>query len=167
MPYSNRILTTSTYHDEIRGRLGVDKNILPDSDIDAPSILPIAEARVVARVPDYARLTGDDQSFVYAAAVAMVAALLAPTMPSKLKASEGDSDYKYTNNPVNWSARAKELEDEAYSWIDYISTQPVVELPPMTLAGPTRLKQQQQSANGDTYISPSSGDLSMYPTNVE
>jgi hypothetical protein len=166
MPYSNRILTTSTYHDEIRGRLGVSASILPNADIDAPSVLPIAEARVISRMTDYASLTGDDQSFAYAAAIAMTAALLAPSMGSRIKKSEADSDYKYENTIVDWNQRARELEAEAYSWIDYISTQPIVELPPMAVAGPTRLKQQQQGTS-DLYISPDSGDLSMYPTNVE
>lgn len=158
----NRILNSQTYHDEIRGRLGANNSVVADSDIDSPSILTIGEARVISRVPDHASLTGDDQAFVYAAAVAMVASLLAPSMPTRIKKSEGDSDYKYENNSVDWSKRARDLEDEAYSWIDYISTQPLVELSQVAAAGPTRANPPLQNP-----ATPYSSDISLYPTNMQ
>ena len=168
MAYTPVILTTTTYHDEIRSQLGVDVSVLADTDIDAPSVLPLGEGYVIARVPDYATLTGTDSSLVYAAAVMATASILAPSMASRLKASEGDSDYKYTNQSVNWSARQRELIDGAYSLMDLISTQMVVELPQTAVAGPTTLKQQQLAAQGESgFITPDSGDISLYPTNME
>ncbi|WAH35044.1 hypothetical protein [Alicyclobacillus dauci] len=171
MPYQPRIVNLNgytTYHDEVRAHLGVDSGVLPDSDIDAPSVLPIAEGLVVSRVPDYDTLTDDNQSFMYAAAVAMIAAVLAPSMASRLKASEGDSDYKYTNQNVDWTERKKDLEAVSYGHMDLITTQTVVELPQLGLSGPTRSKAQQLAAQGESgFISPDSGDIALYPTNQE
>jgi hypothetical protein len=169
MPYSQRIVNlNATYHDEVRARLGVDKGTLPDSDIDAPSVLPVAEGLVVARVPDYATLTTDNQSFVYAAAICMIGAVLAPSMPARIKASEGDSDYKYTNQAVAWEERKRELTAEAYSLMDMISTQITVELPQVGAAGPTRYAQQQIiNQGGSTDVFPDSGDEFLFPTDVD
>jgi hypothetical protein len=161
MAYSNRILDNITYYDEIRSRLGTDSSIVSNDEIDSPSILPIAESRIISRVTDYQALTGDDQIFLYAAAIAMVASLFAPSMGNRIKKSEGDSDYKYENTPIDWSKRAKELEDEAYSWVDYISTQPVNELNPVVVSGPTRSKPPLQNP-----ATPYSSDVSLYPTNL-
>lgn len=85
---TNKILTTETYHEEIRGRLGVGEDVISDADIDALSVLPIGESRIVKAVPDYAELTGEDQTYVYAAAVCMVAAILVPSMTARIKKSK-------------------------------------------------------------------------------
>jgi hypothetical protein len=168
MAYQPRIVAASdTYHDEVRARLGVSPGVLPDIDIDAPSVLPVAEALVISRVPEYASLTGDDQNFLYAATISMIAALLAPTMGSRLKASEGDSDYKYTNQNVDWVARGEALTAEAYSLLDLISTQTTVQLTQLVATGPTTLRQQQMRTQGSGFLTPDSGDITLYPTNME
>jgi hypothetical protein len=171
MPYSPRIVNlngATTYHDEVRARLGVTLATLPDTDIDAPSVLPVAEGMVVSRVPDYATLTTDNQSFVYAACICMIGAVLAPSMAARIKASEGDSDYKYTNQAVAWEERKRDLTAEAYSLMDLISTQVTVELPQAGVAGPTRYAQQQIiDQGGSTDVFPDSGDVFLYPTDVE
>jgi hypothetical protein len=135
---ANKILTGTTYYSEIQGRLGVDASILPIADIDAPSVLSIAEAKVIASVSDYATLVGDDKSYLYAAAICMVAAILAPSMTARVKKSKKDYDFQFENNPENWRLRSTELVDESYSYINMISTQAIKELPQMGAAGPTR-----------------------------
>jgi len=171
MAYTPRIVTLNgdtTYHDEVRARLGVTLATLPDTDIDAPSVLPVAEGMVVARVPDYATLTVDNQSFVYAAAICMIGAVLSPSMAARIKASEGDSDYKYTNQAVAWEERKRDLTAEAYSLMDLISTQITVELPQVGVAGPTRYADQKIiAAGGSTDVFPDSGDAYLYPTDVD
>jgi hypothetical protein len=136
----NRILTGTTYYSEIQGRLGVDANILPTADIDALSVLPIAEAKLISSVPDYQTLIGDDKSYLYAAAICMVAAILAPSMAVRIKKSKKDFDFSIENQSVDWKKRAIELVDEAYSLIDMISTKTVTHLPQMVVSGPTRAK---------------------------
>lgn len=142
---ANKILTTETYHEEIRGRLGVGEDVVSNADIDALSILPIAELKVVAAVPDYAELVDDDRNCVYAAAVCMVAAILAPSMGARIKKAKKDFDFSIENQAVDWSKQAIGLIDEAYSLIDQISS---VEssrgIPIFGVSGPTRAKQERR-----------------------
>ncbi|MEK4456839.1 MULTISPECIES: hypothetical protein [Paenibacillus] len=139
---TNKILTTETYHEEIRGRLGVGEDVISDADIDALSVLPIGESRIVKAVPDYAELTGDDQTYVYAAAVCMVAAILAPSMTARIKKSKKDFDFSFENQVVDWKKYAVQLVDEAYEFIESISTvQQGTNVPVFGVAGPTRTKE--------------------------
>jgi len=136
----NKILTSDTYHDEIRDRLGVTEDIISDTSIDAVSVLPIAEARVIESVPDYDSLTGDDSNYVYAAAICMVAAILAPSMAARIKKSKKDFDFSFENQAIDWSKRSIGLVDEAFEFIGSISTQPTSDLSIMGVSGPTRSK---------------------------
>jgi hypothetical protein len=89
-------------------------------------------------------------------------------MAARIKASEGDSDYKYTNQAVAWEERKRDLTAEAYSLMDLISTQITVELPQAGVAGPARYAQQQIiDQGGSTDVFPDSGDVFLYPTDVE
>jgi hypothetical protein len=137
---SNRILTTDTYHDEIRGRLGVGDDIVSDSDIDALSVLPIAEAKVIKSVPNYAVLIDDDANYVYTAAICMVASILAPSMTSRIKKAKADFDFKIENQFLDWNKRSIALVDEAYGFIDLITDQVGIIVPAFGVSGPTRVK---------------------------
>ncbi|APQ59826.1 hypothetical protein PPOLYM_02545 [Paenibacillus polymyxa] len=141
---ANKILITETYHEEIRGRLGVGKDVISDADIDALSVLPIGESRIVKAVPDYDELTGDNQTYVYAAAVCMVAAILAPSMTARIKKSKKDFDFSFENQAVDWKKYAVQLVDEAYEFIESISTvQHGTDVPVFGVAGPTRARERR------------------------
>lgn len=140
----SKILTTETYHDEIRGRLGVGEDVVSNTDIDALSVLPIAESKVIVAVPDYAELVDDDRNYVYAAAVCMVAAILAPSMGARIKKAKKDFDFSIENQAVDWGKRAIGLMDEAYSFIDQISTVDTSVYPVFGVSGPTRAKQERR-----------------------
>jgi hypothetical protein len=136
---ANKILTGATYYSEIRGRLGVSISDLPDADIDARSVLNIAENKIIESVPDYATLIGVDSDYVYTAAICMVAAILAPSMAIKLKKSKKDFDSGFENQTIDWKNRSIELINEAYEAIGLISTQTsVTNLTLFGVAGPTR-----------------------------
>lgn len=139
----NKILTTETYHEEVRGRLGVGEDIVSNTDIDALSVLPIAEAKVITAVPDYDELVDDDRSYVYAAAISMVAAMLAPSMTARIAKSKKDFDFSIENQVVDWRACGIQLVDDAYALIDLISTvTPSADAPVFGVAGPTRFKER-------------------------
>lgn len=141
----NKILTTDTYHDEIRGRLGVGEDVISNTDIDVPSVLPIAETKVISSVPDYNDLVDNDKNYLYAAAVCMVAAILAPSMAARFKKAKKDFDFSYENQTVDWDKVAINLIDEAYGYIDLISTVGLgISAPIIGLAGPTRLKEMRK-----------------------
>ncbi|MCL6459577.1 MAG: hypothetical protein K6T85_16380 [Gorillibacterium sp.] len=141
---ANKILATEKYHEEIRGRLGVGKDVLSDTDIDALSVLPIGELKVIAAVPNYVELVGDDQVYMYAAAICMVAAILAPSMAAKIKKSKKDFDFSIENQLVDWGKYSVKLFDEAYQLIELISTSvSLADVPVFGLAGPTRAKERR------------------------
>ncbi|QDH23458.1 hypothetical protein [Saccharibacillus brassicae] len=142
----NKILTTDTYHEEIRSRLGVSEGEVPDTQIDSFSVLPIAEARLIRTVPNYAELIGDDQIYLYGAAICAVAAMLAPSLSGRLKQSMKDFDFSYTKQTVDWAAMGAALQAEADGLIGLISTQTSGGLtaPTMHIAGPTRAKERWQ-----------------------
>lgn len=141
----NKILATDTYHDEIRGRLGVGEDVLSNTDIDAPSVLSIGEAKVISSVPDYEDLNGDDRNYLYAAAICMVAAILAPSMQARFKKAKKDFDFSYENQVVEWDKFAIGLIDEAYGYIDQISiVNHERSAPIIGLAGPNRLKEMRK-----------------------
>lgn len=136
---ANKILTGITYYSEIRGRLGVSVTDLPDTDIDARSVMSIAENKVIESVPDYATLTGIDSDYVYTAAICMVAAILAPSMAIRMKKSKKDFDSGFENQTINWGNRSIELIDDCYESIGLISTQNIfTNVSLFGLAGPTR-----------------------------
>lgn len=142
---ANKILTTETYHDEIRGRLGVSEDVVSNADIDALSVLPIGEMRVIAAAPNYAELIDDDHIYVYTAAICMVAAILAPSMISRIKRSKKDFDFSFENQLVDWNKYANQLSDEAYGMIDLISTvESGSDVPVFGVAGPTRFKEDSR-----------------------
>ncbi|MNW38159.1 hypothetical protein D3C74_152180 [compost metagenome] len=142
---ANKILITDTYHDEIRGRLGIGEDVLSNAEIDAPSILPIGENKVIAAVPGYEDLTGDDQTYLYAAAICMVAAIITPSMAARFKKAKKDFDFSYENQTVNWNKLAEGLFDEAYGYIDEIPDSfRGSDVPIIGLAGPTRLKEMKR-----------------------
>lgn len=141
---ANKILTTEFYHDEIRGRLGVGEDVISNADIDAPSVLSIGELRIISAVPDYDTLQDDDKTYLYAATVTMVAAILAPSMSARFKKAKKDFDFSYENQVINWQKVSIELIDEAYGYIDLISTVGIGDNAPIIgLAGPTRLKEMR------------------------
>ncbi|OMF37439.1 hypothetical protein BK133_05125 [Paenibacillus sp. FSL H8-0548] len=143
----NRILTTETYHDEIRGRLGVGKEIISNTDIDAPSVLPIAESKVIKNVPNYTSLTDDNANYLYAAAICMVAATLAPSMTARIKKSKKDFDWAIENQLVDWQAASIKLIDEAFELIGMIEDGEGVQasVPVFGVSGPTRLDDSYKS----------------------
>ncbi|OMD34815.1 hypothetical protein [Paenibacillus odorifer] len=142
---ANKILTTETYHEEIRGRLGVGEDVLSDANIDALSVLPIAEAKVIAAVPDYAELIDADRNYVYAAAVCMVAAMLAPSMTARIAKFKKDVDFSIENQAVDWRVYGIQLIDDSYALINLISTVTSgTDSPIFGVAGPTRYKERRR-----------------------
>jgi hypothetical protein len=159
---ANKILTGTTYYGEIRGRLGVSLSDLPNDDIDARSVMNIAENKVIESVPDYATLislAGIDADYVYTAAICMVAAILAPSMGVRMKKSKKDFDSALENQTIDWNKRSIELINDCYESIGKISTQTVItNLSLMGVSGPTR-------ANAPTTI-PTVFDADIYLNNV-
>jgi hypothetical protein len=108
---ANRILTADKWQQRIRDKLGIDAAYLPDSTIEQPDYITLAEANIIEQIPDYASITGDLRVFLEAAVVCECAALLCPSMPVRLPAKEQGPHESHTLY-VDWTKVRTDLEVE-------------------------------------------------------
>ncbi|MHA7963530.1 hypothetical protein ACX93W_05235 [Paenibacillus sp. CAU 1782] len=139
----NNILNSETYHEEIRSRLGVGADIVSDADIDAPSVLPIAEDRIIEMVPDYETATDKKERYIYAAAICMVAAILAHSMNVRIRKAKKDFDFTIENFATDWGQLKKMLMEEIEGLIGSITDDEGSTKQMLDFAGPTRLKESR------------------------
>lgn len=120
---------------------------LTDSTIELPFYLDVGEAIILRQVTDWKTLQEPDKTFFKAAAVAQVAALLAPAMPGILPKSEEGLTYKVTRDSVDWAKKAADLQQTANGLLGRISTQDAPATPAsMIVTGPTRIRKAGASA---------------------
>jgi hypothetical protein len=106
--------------------ISVDERSLPDTVILLAPFAPEAEARVLDRVTDAADRTGDEARHLHLAAIALCAALLAPSMPSLTSESVGPS-VSVSRAPVDWPKRASYLQGVFESEMDAVLPKGTVE----------------------------------------
>ena len=68
--------------------MGVFDSYLPDSAIEQPDIIGVAEANVIAQIPDYDTLGGDTKTYLESAVVCECCAALCPSMQARLPIQE-------------------------------------------------------------------------------
>lgn len=118
---ANRILTSLDWTDRVRDKVGVDDSHLPDSVLQRPEVITVAEARMIRAIPAWASLVDDDRVFLEAATVAMCAVQVIDSMgarlPKRMKGPDLDIEIE-----VNWSERKAALEAERNSYLALIDT---------------------------------------------
>jgi hypothetical protein len=139
----NNILNSETYHEEIRSRLGVGADIVSDADIDAPSVLPIAEDRIIEMVADYTTATEKKVRYIYAATICMVAAILAPSMNARIRKAKKDFDFTIENFATEWGQLKDSLMEEIEGLIGSITNDEGSSKQMLDVVGPTRLKESR------------------------
>lgn len=113
---ANRILTSEGWQQRIRDIMGVDVAYLPDTAIEQPEVITVAEANVIAQLPDYSTLQGDAKVYLEAAVVCECAQLLCSSMPTRLPAKE-TGPHESHELTVNWPKKKAELEAERDGYI--------------------------------------------------
>lgn len=93
--YTYTVIKQSSRGDELRGLLGVDTSVLPDSVIDLLPILPAAELAILKLVPTAASLTGNDQLRIRLAVLYEAAANALPRVRLNVIQLETDSKSTY------------------------------------------------------------------------
>jgi hypothetical protein len=121
----NRILTAEGWEKRIQDKLGVDPAYLPDTAIQQPEVITVAEANIIAQVPDYASLTGDKKVYLEAAVVCECASLLCPSMPARLPKKE-QGPHETHEVDVDWKKRKADFEAERDGYIGNIVTIPTL-----------------------------------------
>jgi len=104
----NKILTDEGWEQRIRDKLGVDIAYLPDSVIQQPDYITIAESNIIRTCPEYASLADADKIHIEAAVVCECAKLLCPSMKARLPKSESGPAYKVEIN-IDWDKAALDL----------------------------------------------------------
>ena len=108
---ANKILTGEGWQGRIRNLLGVDSAFIPDSDIEQPDIVDIAEANIIELVPGYATLTGDKKIYLESATACECAVLACDSMPTRLPTKESGPHATYELS-IDWAKKKAELQDK-------------------------------------------------------
>ena len=113
---ANRILTIVGWQGRIRDKLGVDSAYLPDSVIEQPECIDIAEQHIIDQAPNYASLENADRIYLEAAVVCEAAALLCPGMKARLPIMTKGPHESHELN-IDWDNRKKDLEIERDNYL--------------------------------------------------
>lgn len=120
---ANKILTGEGWQDRIRNLLGVDSAFIPDSDIEQPDIVDIAEANIIELVPGYATLTGDKKIYLESATACECAVLACDSMPTRLPTKESGPHATYELS-IDWDQKKAELQDKRDVYLSKLITMP-------------------------------------------
>lgn len=111
------ILSEAGWQQRIRDKLGIDAAYLPDSVIEQPENITLAETNIIAQLPDYSSIT-DETAKVYleAAVVCECAALICPSLPARLPTKEAGPHENHELN-VDWKNTKAHLEAERDGYV--------------------------------------------------
>lgn len=117
---ANRILTAEGWQQRIRDKMGIDAAAyLPDTAIEQPDCITVAEANIIAQIPDYASLVDDKKVYLEAAVVAECCSLLCPSMAARLPKKE-QGPHETHEIDINWNKKKAEFEFERDGYIGKI-----------------------------------------------
>ena len=119
----NRILTATDWQQRIRDKMGIDAAYLPDIAIEQPEAITVAEANIIAQIPDYASLTDDKKVYLEAAVVCECASLLCPSMAARLPKKE-QGPHETHELDINWNKKKAEFEEERNGYVGKIVPPP-------------------------------------------
>jgi hypothetical protein len=120
---ANRILTAEGWQTRVRDKMGVSDSYLPDSAIEQPDIIDVAESSIIAQVPGYASLTGDKKTYLQAATVCECAILLCPGMPARLPKLSQGPHARYELG-IDWEKKKTELRAERDAFLGKVLSIP-------------------------------------------
>jgi hypothetical protein len=100
--------------------MGVDDTYLPDSIIDQPDIITIAEANIIKQVPNYSTFTGDNLVYLEAVAVLECCILLCPSLAARLPKKEDGAHASFEWN-IDWNKKKIEFTGEKDDYISQIT----------------------------------------------
>lgn len=116
---ANRILTTENWQQRIRDKMGVDDAYLPDSVIEQPDCITVAEANIISMIPDYSILDDDSKLYLEYAVVLECCILLAPSMAARLPKKESGPHASH-ELWIDWTKKKAEFIEERDSYIGKI-----------------------------------------------
>lgn len=129
LPALDAVVPDENWADQVRSLLGVEEDDLPDEVISSSLNVGVAEAVVIRRVPNYATITDQaDLLFLKMAVIHYIAYTLAPGMAARMKQSIQTLDVKWSNQKIDWEARAAELLQQSDFYISNIQSVELAEV---------------------------------------
>lgn len=104
----NRILIDESWQQRIRDKMGVDDAYLPDSAIEQPDTITIAEANIIGQLPDYTTLIDDSRTYLESVVVLECCILLCPSMSARLPKKE-TGPHAGHELWINWDNKKNEF----------------------------------------------------------
>lgn len=113
---ANKILTADGWQQRIRDRFGIDAAYLPDSAIEQPDCITVAEANIIEQIPNYASLDGNKKVYLEAAVVCECCILLCPGMSTRLPKKE-QGPHASHELTIDWDKKKTEFIEERNKYI--------------------------------------------------
>lgn len=114
---ANRILVEENWQQRIRDKMGVDDAYLPDSAINQPDIIDVAELNIISIFLSYEDFEGDNLVYLESIAVLECCILLSPSMSARLPKKESGPHAGHELY-VNWDKKKDEFISERNSLVD-------------------------------------------------
>ena len=108
---TNKILTGENWQGRVRSMLGVDAAFLPDTDIEMPEIVQVAEANIIDLVPDYETIPEDKKVYLESATVCECAVLACDSMPARLPVKESGPHVSFELE-IDWEKKKIEFAEK-------------------------------------------------------
>lgn len=117
----NRILTRVGWEKRVLNKLGVDPAYLSEDVINSQDIITVAEANIIAQIPEYATIDKESDLWVYLeyAVVLECCILLCPSMGARLPKKETGVHASYELG-IDWSKKKEEFEEDRNRFIGKI-----------------------------------------------
>jgi hypothetical protein len=108
---TNKILTGENWQGRVRSMLGVDAAFLPDTDLEMPDIVQVAEANIIDLVPDYETIPEDKKVYLESATVCECAVLACDSMPARLPVKESGPHVSFELE-IDWEKKKIEFAEK-------------------------------------------------------
>jgi len=113
---TNRILTNDGWEKRIQDKLGVDPAYLSNDAINQRDVINIAEANIIAQIPEYATLEDDLKIYLEYAVVLECCILLCSSMSARLPKKETGPHTSHELG-IDWDKKKIGFEEEKEMYI--------------------------------------------------
>lgn len=116
---ANKILKAEGWQQRIRDKMGVEEAYLSDSTLSQPEVITVAEANIIAQIPDYENLQDDKKVYLEAAVVCECAVLLCSSMSARLPKRE-QGPHETHEVAIDWDKKKADFATERDEYIGKI-----------------------------------------------
>ena len=116
---TNKILIEDGWQERVRDKMGVYDSYLPDSAIEQPDCIDVAEANIMNQLPRWNEVSSTGRIYLEAATVLECCVLLCPSMEARLPIKE-QGPHETHSLKMDWQEKQMQFEDERNNFLDKI-----------------------------------------------